>query len=91
MRAPVNDPVIVRKIIQLREGSLNRILGRPVDHSSVSIFLDRSNLGNRDVPIILNAGLGGFGAAWGLPAPEGAELEESAIGLYNGEIVYTYK
>lgn len=83
----MKEPVIVRKIIQLREGSLNRILGRPVDHSSISIFLDHSNLGNRDVPIILNAGLGGFGTAWGLPAPAGAaELEESAIGLCNGEI-----
>lgn len=71
---------------------MNRILGRPVDHIGISIFLDRSNLGNRGVPIILNAGLGGFGAAWGLLAPEGAaELEESAIEPYNGEMVYTYK
>jgi hypothetical protein len=85
--APVNDPVIVRKIIQLRDGSLNRILGRPVGHSGISIFFGPSNLGNRDVPIILNTGLGGFGAAWGLLAPEGAaELVESAIGLCNGKL-----
>lgn len=76
MTAAVQEPVIVRNIVQLREGSLNRKLGNPV-HRCYYMINVADICGC--VPIILQTGFGGLGGLEG-PVEEAPPADAFASG-----------